>query len=177
MNCRIKNIKPPCGYSVDGIASVKLLDFDDFDGLRFENDGLYDNNLVTAVFHDSQFTELDAPDSAKYNSTLQNGIYTHTLETFIGQLSAETLANLHLSTKRRYFVLFQTRSGRYFCFGYAAGAQVSYTNQTTEGTGSIVTVTAQSIYPLFEVAADALNPIPYEIIFVPDFEHFKCEAQ
>lgn len=139
MKCRIKSIVPSCGYRVEGIASILALDFDDFKGFRFEGDDLYKNCLVSAVFRSGEFIEIDAPDTAKYNSTLQNGAYTHTLETFIGELSHEWAAMLHLSTKRRYIVFFRAKSGRYFCFGYEAGASSSYTNQTTDGTGSLVT--------------------------------------
>lgn len=153
--CRINKIKPPCGYSVEGIARIWLLDFEDFGGYRFENNDLYSANMVTAILRSSEFTEIDAPDMvAKYSST---GAYVHSLETFVGALSAETLRNLHLGTKRRQIVLFLTNSGRYFTFGYEAGARLTYVNQTAEGLGSVVTLTASSIYPLFEASAELFN--------------------
>lgn len=169
-NCRIQNIKPPCGYRVEGIDLIRLLDFDDFDGFKFDGDDLYNNCLVTAIIRSGGFVEVDSPDTAKYTSSLQNGIYTHTLETFIGDLSAELEATLHLATKRRYIVLFRAKNGRYFAFAYEAGASVSYANQTAEGVGSLVTITAASIYPLFEVSEEAFTAETYSSEFIPDFD-------
>lgn len=154
-SCRIQNIKPPCGYNVEGIARIWLLDFDDFGSFRFEGNGLYDNCYVTSILRQADFTEIDAPDTvAEYTSS---GTYVHTIKTFIGTLSASTLANLHLATKRRQIVLFKANSGQFYTFGYDAGATVAYTNQTAEGFGSTVTITANSIYPLFEASETVLT--------------------
>lgn len=169
-NCRIQNIKPPCGYQVEGIELIQLLDFDDFNGFKFDGDGLYSNCLVTFILRSGDFVELDTPDSANYTSTLQNGIYNHKLETFIGDLSANLEATLHLSTKRRYIVLFRAKNGRFFSFAYESGANVNYTNQTADGIGSLVTVTSSSIYPLFEVSKDAFEQNFQIAEFIPDFE-------
>lgn len=176
-NCRIQNIKPPCGYRVEGIDLIRLLDFDDFDGFKFDGDDLYNNCLVTAVLRSGDFVEVDTPETAKYTSSLQNGIYSHSLETFIGDLSAELEATLHLATKRWYIVLFRAKNGRYFAFAYEAGANVSYANQTSEGIGSLVTITATSIYPLFEVSEVAFNSETYSSEFMPDFDNGAyCEV-
>lgn len=176
-NCRIKNIKPPCDYRIDGITDIRLLDTDDFDGFNFDGDDLYNNCLVTAVLRSGDFSELETPDTAKYTSSLQNGLYSHTVETFIGELSADTLANLHLATKRRYVAFFRMKSGRYFCFGYDAGATVTYANQTSDGTGALVTLSASSIYPLFEVSGEANNTEIFNGEFLPDFNNGAyCET-
>lgn len=168
---------PPCGYRVEGIDAIRLLDFDDFNGFKFEGDDLYSNCLVTAILRSGDFVEVDTPDTAKYTSSLQNGMYTHVLETFIGDLSADLEATLHLATKRRYIVLFRAKNGRYFAFAYEAGANVSYANQTAEGIGSLVTVTASSIYPLFEVSEAAFTAKPFSSEFLPDFENGAyCEV-
>lgn len=177
MNCRIKNIKPPCGYRVEGIDLIRLLDFDDFDGFKFDGDSLYSNCLVTAILRSGDFVEVDTPETAKYSSSLQNGNYTHTLETFIGDLSADLEAMLHLATKRRYIVLLRAKNGRYFAFAYEAGAGVSYANQTAEGIGALVTITATSIYPLFEVSKGAFTAETYSSEFIPDFDNGAyCEV-
>lgn len=157
MACRIQNLKPPCAYNLGGLSSIHLLDFDDFKGFRFEDDKLSNTSYVSAILRIGDFTVLDAPDGAKYSSTLNNKIYTHTLETFIGDLSAQTSSNLHLAKKRRYVPVFKLKSGKYFTFGYDAGATLSYTNQTSEVTGALVTLTAQSIYPLFQAGENAMN--------------------
>lgn len=159
--CRIQHLVPPCGYREGGIDSIRLLDFDDFNGFEFGGTGLYDDCLVTDVLREGNFAEVDAPDTAKYNSVLQNGVYTHTLETFVGELSAELASALHLATKRRYIVVFRSKSGRHFIFGYEAGALVSYASQTADGIGSLVTISATSIYPLFEVSGQVMTDLPW----------------
>jgi len=154
-NFRIQNIKPPCRYLTEGLDTILLLDLEDFNGFGFKDQGLYDSCLVTKIFKSGSPAEVEASESAKYSATLQNGIYTHTLEAFIDDLSAETAATLHLATKRRYVVFFRAKNSLYFSFAYEAGAKVTYTNQTAEGVGSLFTVAAASIYPLFEVSREA----------------------
>lgn len=155
--CRIQNIKPPCGYRLEGIAEIRLLDYEDFEYLGFSGGGLYDNCLVSGIAYSGGFITLETPETAFYESSMQGGLYTHTLETFINELSSEVSAQLHLAANRRYLVLFKTNAGRWFIFGYEAGANVMYANQTIEGTGALVTLTAPSVYPLFEyIRSDAI---------------------
>lgn len=173
--CRITNLKPPCDYSVEGIAKVWLLDFDDFKGFRFDGNALYSNCLVTDILRVGEYVELNAPDMvAKYSST---GSYAHALESFIGTLDASTISNLHLGTKRRYVVVFLGNNGKYYTFGYEAGATLTYQNQTAEGFGSLVNLSAASRYPLFEVTPDALNRFITGSTFSPDFNNGAyCET-
>ena len=173
--CRIKNIKPPCGYTVEGLAKIWLLDFEDFRGFRFDGNDLYSNCLVTDILRVGDFIELAAPDLvAKYSSS---GSYVHNLESFVGTLDASTISNLHLATKGRYVVLFRGNNGNYYTFGYEAGAAVTYLNQTAEGFGSLVTVNAPSRFPLFEVTPDAVNRFVTAYTFNPDFDNNAyCET-
>lgn len=168
MACRIQSIKPPCAYNVEGIQRIILLDSADFIGFAFDGDGLYNNCLVTDIYRGGDFAELQTPDSAKYSS---NSAGVHNLETFIGELSAFSLANLHLATKRRFIAFFQTNAGKYFTFGYRAGAFLTYANQTAESLGSLVTLSADTNYPLFEVNAAAFIQAPTYSIY--DIEYVK----
>lgn len=148
MSCRISHIKPPCAYVVEGVERIWMLDFDDFQGYRFYEDGLYNIGYVEEILQLGPFREIDAPELvAKYSSS---GSYVHRLETFVGALTGNTLANLNLARKRPQVVLFKTVSQQYFTFGYEAGATVSHTNQTNDGFGSSVIITANSVHPLFE---------------------------
>lgn len=178
MACRISHIKRvSCSYNVEGVNAVKLLDIEDFEGFKFEDDRLYDVCKVVRISVSGDWVDVEIPDTAKYNSTLGGNVYTHTIETFIGELSAELSAVLHLATKRRSLVLFKTNMGRYFIFGSDAGATLSYTSQTAEATGSLVTISASSKLPLFEVLAGALltpvlgvsNTLP---ILTEDFKNY-----
>jgi hypothetical protein len=158
---------PLCGYQSVGIEAIRLLDFEDFEGFEFEGDDLYNGCFVTAIRRNGGFIDVDTPDSAKYYSSMQNGVYTHVLETFIGGISSMLESNLHLATKRRYITSFRTREGRYFGFGYESGAVVTYANQTAEGVGALVTITARSRYPLFEFPEEAFYR-PVETAWVID---------
>jgi hypothetical protein len=156
MSCRIGHIKPPCAYAVEGVERIWLLDFDDFAGYRFYEDGLYGVGYVEEILQLGPFREIDAPELvAKYSST---GAYVHRVETFVGALKGSTLSELNLARKRPQVVLFKTLSQQYFTFGYEAGASIAHTNQTNDGFGSSVTITANSIYPLFEY----LGAVPTE---------------
>lgn len=173
--CRILNIKTNCGYNLEGVDRIYLLDFADLSGFEFDGDDLYNNCLVVSILRSAPFIELDTPDSAKHDSSVQNGMYSHTLVTFIADISADILRNLHLATKRRYLPVFRTKMGRYFTYGYDAGATVTHTEQTTEATGCLVTVTAASIYPLFEVASAAMtgpDDDNFRVEYQPDYDHY-----
>lgn len=173
--CRIKSIKPPCDYQVEGISKIWLLDWEDFRGYRFEGNDLYSSCLVTDILRVAEYTELAAPDMvARYSSS---GNYIHNLETFVSGLDAFTIANLHLGTKRRQVVIFLSNSGKYFTFGYEAGAVLAYQNQTAEGFGSMVNLNAPSTYPLFEVTPDAMKRFTSPYKFNPDFQNGAyCET-
>src|SRR4051812_46570863 len=110
---RITTIKPPCGYVVEGVASIMLLDWEDFKGYAFFNNDLYANCLVTGITRVASFTDLPAA-NAKYSSTQNGRIETHVLETFISVLSAESISNLNLARKRRYIPVFKLNNGKYY---------------------------------------------------------------
>lgn len=152
MKCRIGHIQPPCEYQADGILDIRLLDYDDFAGVRFRDGEKYSNCFVSVVLRKGEFVKLEATDNAKYYSSLQNGVHSHTIETFVCDLSSDVQAQLQLASKRRYLVMFKIRSGKWFIFGFEAGASVVFNNQTSEGIGTAVRVSTESMYPLFESA-------------------------
>lgn len=173
--CKLFNLVPACDYTVEGIVHARLLAMSELDGLDFEG-GNYDSALVTAIFRRGDYVPLPAPVSAKYAMTKAGDIYTHVLDTFVGDLGAEFQAQLHLGGKTRYLALFLTAAGKWHVFGYDSGAAVSFGNQTAEGAGSLVTITAASIHPLFEVMPSAVDSTPSAGAFVPDFNNgASCE--
>lgn len=132
-----------------------FLDFDDFQGYRFADAGTYESCNVADILQTGAFREISAPDLvARYSSS---GAYVHRLDTFAGELSANTLSNLHLAKARRQIVLFKTNSQQWFTFGYEAGAVITHTNQTADGFGSVIVATSNSIYPLFEYNGEVIT--------------------
>lgn len=152
---RIKSILPVCEYNVEGVSEVRLIDFADFQGFGFLDDNLYDVCIVDQINASGTLKTLPAGDGSKYTGDSKSGLYSHTLDTFAPGLTGFNLATLNLATKRRQVVLFKTRAGRWYTFGYEAGATVNYTNQTADALGNLITITALSIYPLFEVLPEA----------------------
>lgn len=156
MGIRIKSILPDCDYNVEGISEVCLIDFADFQGFGFLDDNLYDVCIVDQINASGTLKTLPAGDGSKYTGDSKSGLFTHSLETWAPGLSGANLSTLTLATKRRQVVLFKTVAGRWYTFGYEAGAAVNYTNQTADQVGSLITINAASIYPLFEVLPEAL---------------------
>ncbi len=157
-SCLIQSLTRDCGYQVEGVDEIHLLDYENFGGFTFEGDGLSTTGVITEMRRDWKLIDVSAPDAtAKYSSTRQNGLYTHTLETFVPELSGEMQARLDLAARRRFLPIFRGKNGRYFIFGWEAGATLTYTNQTDGGLGSLVTLEASSIHPLFEMTAQALH--------------------
>lgn len=174
--CRINSLTPPCGYNIQGIRSVQVMDFDDFGGFQFQGDGLEDTALVEKVFG-SNAIGVPAGTSTKYTSTLAGKIYAHSLESFIPDLSAQLSASLDLAKRHKFVVIFTANNGRRFAFGYETGATLGYTNQTADALGSVLTLSAASIYPLFEILGTAEIGEP-RAIFDVDFDFGAyCEVK
>lgn len=169
---RIFNLVPVCGYNPDGIKSVWLLDFEDFEGYVYPDQDNYDKAQVQTVNTGGTLVKIAAPNMvAKYSST---GAYVHTLETFIPALTHDLAEQLNLAIRHRYVVFFRTNKGQMYTFGDEAGAVVSYVNQTAEGLGSLVTITAESIHPLYEMDAQALELVAPLARFVPNGDYSFC---
>ena len=176
-NCRIQNLTPVCGYTGDGAVSVRLLDLEDFAGYVFENNGPFDSCFVEILLRTAPFVVLDTRNElGQYSGPYTAGVYTHTLEVFIPDITADLIAELHLATKRPQLVVFETAAGRFFAFGSDGGANLTYTALTEGGAGVLVTLSAMSKLPLFGVAAETLGAIVHPSYYVPYFDDFAvCE--
>lgn len=168
MATRITSLMPACGYNPGGITSVRVLDWDDFTAFGFAGGALYDSCLVTAIERSGEFADVQAK-VAKYTGPINGKIVTHSLETFIESMDADIIAAVHLASRRRYVVIFDGMNGKPYAFGYEAGAVPVYTGQTDGAQGFIVTFTAQSIYPLFELTPEALTANEPTVNWLPDF--------
>lgn len=167
MNTRVTSLLAPCDYQVAGMSKILLIDLEDFKGVRFNNDALYDSCNIDAITYLGTPFEINAPETAKYTSTLSNKNTTHTLETFVPSLGADLQADLLLASKRKYIVVFVDNTGVWHLFGYTNGASLSYSNQTAEGAGCLVTITATTPYPLFSIKPFTESAPFFNHIWVP----------
>ncbi|MEN9918006.1 MAG: hypothetical protein RL662_442 [Bacteroidota bacterium] len=194
MSCKlIKNIRSTCLYNPGGIAEIKLLDISDFFTYRFAQDSLYTHPFVDNIFRlpASQYINLETVSESNFTETQSNGLYKQSLSTFVHTLSADTLHSLLIAKDKRYLIVFRTLQNTYFTFGSDTGASLEFTQlsgQTGETNGYTISITATSAYPLFETHADALllkydslyQPLfdtCEQAVFVPNFDHYKCETK
>jgi len=164
MTCRLlKNISHTCDYNPGGIVGVYLLDIRDFVSYRFADDGLFDKCMVQSIKTDIPFREIGAVNESTFTETYDNGIYKQQLSTFVRTLSGEKLSDLLLATTNRYIAAFRNSQGKIYCFGSDGGASLSFTQitgQMGETAGYQISITKDSIYPLFETDARRFNTIP-----------------
>lgn len=165
MACRISTLKPACNYNTGGIQTLSVLDWDDFKGYGFA--ALYDACLVTDIERVAEFVDVQA-DTAKYASSMAGRVTTHSVTSFVSEMSAAMISALHLASKRRYVVLFFDGT-KYFTFGHEAGATLAYALQTDGARGAAIVFNCLSLYPLFEVTADAVAGLNMAYTFLPDF--------
>jgi hypothetical protein len=168
MATRITTLLPPCAYNSGGIPSVRVLDWEDFISFGFA--ALYDSCLITEVQRSGEFADVQAK-VAKYTGPLSGKIINHSLETFVESLAADYTAQVILASRRRYIVIFDGYDGKSYAFGYEAGATPVFTGQTDGAQGYVITFTAASSYPLFEVAPEALLATSPTSLWIPDFNN------
>lgn len=164
MGCKlIQNINHSCEYNAGGITEIYLLDIDDFVTYEFEGDALYNLCKVDAVkTKQSGYLRMDTVSESNFTETQDNGIFKQSLSTFVGTPEAAKTSNLLFSAGRKYLVVFKTSQGKFYSFGSDGGATVAFgqqTGQLNEASGYSITITKNSIYPLFEVNADKFNKI------------------
>lgn len=194
MNCKLtKNIKASCAYNPGGISEIHLLDIRDFIAYRFTEDHLYERPFADAIFRDkdSEFISIESVQESSFSETKKDDTYEQQLTTFVHTLEAKKLERLLLAAVNRYIVVFKTMQGTWFTFGSAAGASLEFgqiSGQVGETNGYSLTLSADSIYPLFEAAGDILD-FKYNIVYVPvfddceeavfepDFDYYKCEQE
>lgn len=164
MGCKlIQNIKHSCEYNAGGITEIYLLDIEDFIAYQFDGDALYDGCMVDTIkTQNVDYLRMDTVNESNFTETQDNGIFKQTLSTFVGTPEASKTFNLLLSAGRKYLVVFKTSQGKFYSFGSDGGATVAFslqTGQLNEASGYNITISKNSIYPLFEVNAGKFNKI------------------
>ena len=162
MGCKlIQNINHSCRYNAGGITDIYLLDIRDFISYRFKDDKLYDECLVDRInIKDVDYIKLDTVSESNFIETEDSGIYKQTLTTFVGTLDYSKTSNLLLTKRNRYLLIFGNSQGKLYSFGSDGGASISFSQQSgqlTEASGYAITITKNSMYPLFEVDAARFN--------------------
>lgn len=169
------NIKSEPGYNLGGIDSILLLYKEHFWGYEFTDDELYDEFLVSKIFRTINYIELDIVDESLLNQTFTNEIYKIELKSFVRVAHSKATYLLEYAKRKRFVVFFKTKQGQYFTFGSDGGVQLSYSIQTDAAqgvNGMVVSITKNSIHPIFEVTKDAIFTVPS--LFVPNFDGAYC---
>lgn len=168
MSCFLtKNIKHTCEYNAGGISSIYLLDIRDFVSYTFRGDKLYTDCFVENIKIVAEYIEISSVDGCNFTETQDNGIYNQQLTTFVRSLNSEKLSNLLLASANKYLVAFKTTQGRAFSFGSDGGSSLTFTQQTGqlgEVSGYNITLSKDSIYPLFEVDIHEIYKTPIWIL-------------
>lgn len=147
-------------YNLGGISNIWLLNIDDFTAYLFRDDSLYNSGYVEDVYRSAPFFDLGCVNEASLKESFGNAIYKQELNTFVRTLNEDTLSWFQHAMYGRYLVIFRTMNDRYFTFGSDGGAKLSYsgqTGQTGETSGIAIKLEKNSIYPMFEVHADAIK--------------------
>ncbi|MDR2954507.1 MAG: hypothetical protein LBV43_05455 [Prevotella sp.] len=163
MSCRlIQNIKHTCEYNPGGITELFLLPVDDFITYYFRNDSRRETCDIDRVFikKDKDYIQLDVVSQSNFTESYDNGIYKQQLTTFVHTLQHSKTADALIAEKGKYITFFRTGQGRVYTFGSDGGASFTFTQitgQTGEASGYNITLSKNSIYPLFEVDAYKFN--------------------
>lgn len=147
-------------YNLGGISHIWLLNIDDFISYKFKDDSLYNSNYVDAIHKKNIFFELGCAPEANMKESVGNGIYKQEINTFIRTLSNDFVTWFRYAVHGRYIVVFRTMNNKHFTFGSDGGAKLSYsgqTGQTGESNGISIKLEKNSIYPIFEINADAVS--------------------
>lgn len=165
MSCRlVQNIKHTCGYNSGGIAEIYLLDIKDFAAYYFKDDALYDSCFVDRILKDidTPYTMLSEVGESNFTETNDGALYRQQLTTFVDTLKSDKTNNLLKALGNKYLVAFRNMQGNVYTFGSDGGATLAFSQvsgQLGETARYSITLSKDSIYPLFEVNAEKFNKI------------------
>jgi len=145
-------------YDSGGIKDIYLLDIRDFISYQFKDDKLYNECLVESIkIGVPDYIELDVINESNYTETNDSGIYTQELTTFIRSLDYAKTFSLLQASSNKYLIIFRTSQGKTFSFGSDGGVSIRFSQssgQLGESSGYQITISKNSIYPLFEIDLD-----------------------
>lgn len=164
MSCKLTyDIGHTCEYNAGGIQEIYLLDIRDFVACQFKDDALYDSFLVDRILkEDTDYLMLDNVKESVFTETNENGIYKQQLTTFVRSLDSLKTSGIMLAGMNKYLVVFRNTQGYVYAFGADGGATLSFTQasgQVGEPSGYGITLSKNSIYPLFQVDEKKFNRV------------------
>lgn len=173
------NINHECNYNSGGISEIYLLNIDYYQSCKYADDLLFDTSLVELInVSNDELIQLESTDTAVYTENNDKGIYKHSISTLIRSLRSQTTQKLLALRSNRYIVIYRTYNSNYFVFGLDSGASVSFT-QTSGQTGDSMlynlTLSSNSMYPLFEMDGLNLNLVEPEVPEQPENPEPKPE--
>lgn len=185
MNCQINDnlLEEKCIYSIGGISKLFILDMDNFQDYKFNDDNLYDEILLDYIYHKGKFYEIEASDNAVFTEKYDNKLFTKQLKTSVGKFSYEIEKQLTLSVRKQYLVAFRSyNNGKWFVFD---NATLIYDSTIEAKAGSIqynLTFDSTSDKPLYEMKADDyfstnLDNHSTKYSYYPIFDTFTCELK
>ena len=155
MSCRlVQNIKHTTEYNAGGIKKIYLLDVEDFVAYQFQDNVLFGSCMVESIKKKNPFIELDTVNESNFSENCNDGIYKQELTSYIRGIKGPKTDLLLRAGSNRYIVVFETYTDQLYTFGTDGGAKVSFSQQTGQmgnASGYNITISKNSIYPLFEV--------------------------
>ncbi len=187
MGCKlIQNIQHNCEYNPGGISDIYLLDINDFEHYKFENDGLFDSCFVEDILKKEgvDFIQLDVVNESAFTEQNEGGIYKQELQTFIRSLSGLNTSRLLLASSQKYLVVYRTHDDKAFSFGLDGGASVTFDQQSGkvgEAPGYQLSISKSSVYPQFEIDVailyDNLLASENDILMVTEDDKYFIELE
>lgn len=147
-------------YNSGGISHIYLLDIRHFVSYTFKDDKRYDQCLVDAISAIGQYVELSTVAESNFTESQSNGIYKQELTSFVRSVEGQKLSDLLVANAGKYLIVFKTYQDRYFTFASDGGASLSFSQQAGQSgnaSGYALTISKNSLYPLFEVSPQFNN--------------------
>ena len=140
------------------------MDITDFAAYYFKDDALYDSCFVDRILKDvdTPYIMLSEVGESNFTETNDGALYRQQLTTFVNTLKSDKTNNLLKALGNKYLVVFRNMQGNIYSFGSDGGATLAFSQvsgQLGETAGYSITLSKDSIYPLFEVNAEKFNKI------------------
>ena len=178
-NLSTSPVKSASDYNLGGITHIWLLDITGFSSYKFTTDNSSKYSIVESIVASLPFVELGAVNESQFTEDCSENIFRQKLITFVCSPDTVKLNKLLTVSHNKNLVVFRSFQGHFFTFGSDGGASISFSQQTGqvgESSGYTISITKNSIYPLFEIKDNWKRIIPY--MYRPVFSgNICCQLQ